>query len=162
VKHPQPGIFALGTTSHAYLEFDASNGSAGPELVMASFIDGTENPTLIDAPELAVIGKSTPGAGGTVLLLQKWAHDSGAFEAVAEADRELVMGPRKLDSVELDDKASDAHVASTDQAASGKVFSNTATVQPSARNSSPRSGERTSVSWNTARTSSGSLSSSLP
>ena len=38
--------------------------------------DGTENPTLIEAPELAVIGEDEPGAGGTVLLLQKRAHDA--------------------------------------------------------------------------------------
>jgi Dyp-type peroxidase family len=32
---PQGGIFALGTASHAYLEFDAAAGSRGRELVAA-------------------------------------------------------------------------------------------------------------------------------
>ena len=38
---------------------------------LTGFIDGTENPTLIDAPELALIPEGSPGAGGTILLLQK-------------------------------------------------------------------------------------------
>src|SRR4051794_30017723 len=32
---PQPGIFALGTTSHAYLEFDLAGGATGEALVRA-------------------------------------------------------------------------------------------------------------------------------
>src|SRR6476646_9458533 len=32
---PQSGIFALGTASHAYLEFDIEVGAAGDELVRA-------------------------------------------------------------------------------------------------------------------------------
>jgi porphyrinogen peroxidase len=226
VSHSQPGIFALGTTSHAYLEFDATDREARHALVgavaslreprttmegvnlvagfapelwsdvvpedappglrgfeepiagsegfvmpatqhdavlwisggaydvvfdvsraaiaalagaariaeetsswpyqrdrdLTGFIDGTENPSLIDAPDLAVIDDGKPGAGGTILLLQKWAHDSTAWEALSDADQELVMGRGKLDSVELDDKPDDSHVASTDQDRFGKIF----------------------------------------
>jgi porphyrinogen peroxidase len=89
---------------------------------LTGFIDGTENPTLIEAPELAVVGEGEPGSGGTVLLLQKWVHDSSAWEALSDADQELVMGRRKLDSVELEDKPDDSHVASTDQDRFGKIF----------------------------------------
>ena len=32
---PQSGIFALGTASHAYLEFDLAQGRQGPDLVAA-------------------------------------------------------------------------------------------------------------------------------
>jgi len=35
VNTPQSGIFALGTASHAYLEFDALPGRTGTELVAA-------------------------------------------------------------------------------------------------------------------------------
>src|SRR5207249_4453634 len=38
---------------------------------LTGFIDGTENPSLIDAPEVALIPDGETGAGGTVLLLQK-------------------------------------------------------------------------------------------
>jgi porphyrinogen peroxidase len=226
VSHPQPGIFALGTSSHAYLEFDASAPAAAADLVRAvaslreprttmegvnlvagfrpelwrdvspgdlpaalagfdapvvgsngftmpatqhdavlwlsgsaydvifevsrmairelaaistvaeetsswpyrhdrdltGFIDGTENPTLIEAPELAVIGDGEAGAGGTVLLLQKWAHDATAWEGLSDAEQEQVIGRRKADSVELEDKPADSHVASTDQDRFGKIF----------------------------------------
>jgi porphyrinogen peroxidase len=226
VRHSQPGIFALGTSSHAYLELDGAGGGTGAELVRAvasqreprttmggvnlvagfrpelwrevapddapvglagfdapivgaggfempatqhdavlwlsgsaydvifdvsrmairelaglatvaeetsswpyqhdrdltGFIDGTENPTLIEAPELAVVAEGSPGAGGTVLLLQKWVHDAAAWEALSDAEQELVMGRRKPDSVELDPKPDDSHVASTDQDRFGKIF----------------------------------------
>jgi putative iron-dependent peroxidase len=226
MKTPQGGIFALGTASHAYLEFDASAARSGPGLARAisslreprttmggvnlvagfrpelwretapddappdvegfnrdvigmdgfrmpatqhdavlwisgmaydvvfdvsrdaraalaglasvadetsswpyrrdrdltGFIDGSENPTLIEAPEVAVIAEGNPGAGGSVLLLQKWAHDAAAWEALTIAQQERVIGRRKLDSVEIENKAADSHVASTDQDRFGKIF----------------------------------------
>ncbi len=89
---------------------------------LTGFIDGTENPTLTDAPELVVIPEGTPGAGGTILLLQKWAHDASAWEALSVADQERAIGRTKADSVELDDRPADSHVASTDQDRFGKIF----------------------------------------
>src|SRR5207248_11781464 len=41
---------------------------------LTGFIDGTENPTLIEAPEIVLVPEGKPGAGGTILLLQKWEH----------------------------------------------------------------------------------------
>src|SRR5262249_30055559 len=38
------------------------------------------------------------------------------------AEQEQVIGRRKLDSVELEDKPADSHVASTDQERFGKIF----------------------------------------
>jgi putative iron-dependent peroxidase len=89
---------------------------------LTGFIDGTENPTLIDAPEVAVIPEGNPGAGGTILLLQKWAHDAAAWGSLPVAQQERVIGRTKLDSLELQDKAPDSHVASTDQDRFGKIF----------------------------------------
>ena len=86
------------------------------------FIDGTENPTLIDAPGLILVPDGRPGSGGTILLLQKWAHDAAAWEALRIDTQEQVIGRRKLDSVELEDKPADSHVASTDQDTFGKIF----------------------------------------
>jgi putative iron-dependent peroxidase len=226
MKTPQSGIFALGTASHAYLEFDASNGQTAPDLVEAvsslreprttmggvnlvagfrpelwskhapgqtptgihgfnqdlkgvdgfvmpatqhdavlwisgsaydvvfdvahqaiaalrglasvaeetsswpyqhdrdltGFIDGSENPSLIDAPEVALIPEGNPGAAGTILLLQKWVHDTTAWESLAVSKQELVIGRMKLDSVEIEHKPPDSHVASTDQDRFGKIF----------------------------------------
>ena len=77
---------------------------------LTGFIDGSENPTLIDAPELVLDRRGKPGAGGTILLLQKWATTRGVGGALRRAagagDR-----PHKHDSVELDDKPPDSHVA---------------------------------------------------
>ena len=92
------------------------------DLDLTGFIDGTENPTLVEAPELVLIPDGSPGAGGTVLLLQKWEHDSDAWEALPVADQEQVIGRTKLDSVELDDRPDDSHVASTDQETFGDIF----------------------------------------
>jgi porphyrinogen peroxidase len=65
---------------------------------LTGFIDGTENPTLIDAPGVALIPEGSPGAGGSVLLLQKWVHDAAAWEALPVAQQERIIGRRKLDS----------------------------------------------------------------
>jgi putative iron-dependent peroxidase len=92
------------------------------DLDLTGFIDGTENPTLIEAPELVLVPEGQPGAGGTVLLLQKWAHDAAAWESLGVPAQEAVIGRRKADSVELEDKPPDSHVASTDQDRFGKIF----------------------------------------
>jgi putative iron-dependent peroxidase len=92
------------------------------DLDLTGFIDGTENPTLADAPAVVLVPEGRPGAGGTVLLLQKWAHDSAAWEALGDEAQERVIGRRKADSVELDDKPAESHVASTDQDRLGKIF----------------------------------------
>ena len=92
------------------------------DLDLTGFIDGTENPTLIEASDYVLVADGAPGAGGTILLLQKWAHDAAAWESLSVAEQEGVMGRTKADSVELDDKPPDSHVASTDQDRFGKIF----------------------------------------
>ena len=89
---------------------------------LTGFIDGSENPSLIDAPDAALISDGNSGQAGTILLLQKWKHDTAAWERLPVEQQERVMGRRKLDSVELDDKPADSHVASTDQDEHGKIF----------------------------------------
>jgi putative iron-dependent peroxidase len=88
---------------------------------LTGFVDGTENPTLIDAPEVALIPDGNPGEGGTILLLQKWAHDP-EWMSVPVAQQEKIIGRTKPDSVEFEDKPSDSHVARTDQDTFGKIF----------------------------------------
>jgi putative iron-dependent peroxidase len=92
------------------------------DLDLTGFIDGSENPTLIDAPPIVLVPHGQPGAGGTVLLLQKWVHDAEAWESLPVPDQEAVIGRAKTDSVELEDKPADSHVASTDQDRFGKIF----------------------------------------
>src|SRR6266511_851045 len=89
---------------------------------LTGFIDGTENPSLIDAPDVALIPEGSPGAGGTILLLQKWSHDEAAWEPLPVARQEQAMGRTKLDSVELEDSPPESHVGRTDQDQFGKIF----------------------------------------
>jgi putative iron-dependent peroxidase len=92
------------------------------DLDLTGFIDGTENPSLIEAPDAAVIAPPSPGAGGSVLLLQKWVHSAAEWEKAGTARQEAVIGRTKPDSVELDPQPADSHVARTDQDNFGKIF----------------------------------------
>ena len=92
------------------------------DLDLTGFIDGTENPTLIDAADIVLIPDGSAGAGGTILLLQKWRHDATTWTALPVERRELVIGRRLVDSTELEDKPDDSHVARTDQDLFGKIF----------------------------------------
>ncbi len=89
---------------------------------LTGFIDGTENPSLIEAMSLALIPEGEPGAGGSILLLQQWEHDIPSWEALATEAQEAVIGRRKMDSVELDPRPEGSHVARTDQDAFGDIF----------------------------------------
>lgn len=92
------------------------------DLDLTGFIDGTENPNLVDAPEVAIVPESSPGGGGSVLLLQKWVHRAREWESLSVSGQEAVIGRSKLDSTELDSKPGDSHVARNDQDTFGKIF----------------------------------------
>jgi putative iron-dependent peroxidase len=89
---------------------------------LTGFIDGSENPTLLDAPADALISEGQPGAAGSVLLLQKWKHKVNEWEALPVEEQELIIGRRKLDSVEIENKPAYSHVARTDQDEFGNIF----------------------------------------
>jgi putative iron-dependent peroxidase len=89
---------------------------------LTGFIDGSENPTLVEAMAVALIPDGSPGEGGSVLLLQRWEHDAVAWEALPIASQEAIIGRRKADSVELDPKPPTSHVARTDQDRLGRIF----------------------------------------
>jgi porphyrinogen peroxidase len=92
------------------------------DLDLTGFIDGTENPTLVEAMAIALVPPGSPGEGGSILLLQEWEHDAVAWEALPVRSQEAVIGRRKSDSVELDAKPSTSHVGRTDQEQFGKIF----------------------------------------
>ncbi|MFT4038746.1 MAG: Dyp-type peroxidase [Thermomicrobiales bacterium] len=89
---------------------------------LTGFIDGTENPSLLEAPGVALIPEGQPGAGGSVLLHQLWPHDVAAWEGIPVPQQEVVIGRTKPDSIELDPRPTDSHVARTDQDTFGNVF----------------------------------------
>jgi putative iron-dependent peroxidase len=92
------------------------------DLDLTGFIDGTENPTLLEAGKHVLVPEGSPGAGGSVLLLQKWVHDAASWSELSEDQQELIMGRTKEDSVELPDKPETSHVARTDQEEFGHIF----------------------------------------
>jgi len=89
---------------------------------LTGFIDGSENPTLLEAPTAALLPEGVPGAAGSVLLLQKWKHQVTAWEALPVEQQERIMGRTKPNSVELENKPTDSHVARTDQDEFGHIF----------------------------------------
>lgn len=89
---------------------------------LTGFEDGTENPTVVEATDVALIPEGDRGAGGSILLLQKWPHDAAVWESMSVEDQERAMGRTKLGSIELEDKATDSHVERTDQDSFGKIF----------------------------------------
>ena len=82
---------------------------------LTGFQDGTENPTLVDAPEVVLIPENKPGAGGSILLFQQWKHDSDAWRALPLQKQEQIIGRTKADSVEFDEShmPADSHVTRT-------------------------------------------------
>jgi len=82
---------------------------------LTGFIDGTENPPLSEAPEVALIPDGSPGAGGSVVLIQQWTHDVTAFEALAVEEQEKVIGRTKATSIELAEevRGPQSHVSRT-------------------------------------------------
>jgi putative iron-dependent peroxidase len=78
---------------------------------LTGFIDGTENPSMIEAPDVAVIDDG-PGAGASILLYQQWRHES-SWEALSVHAQEKIIGRTKDDSIELDEDEmpADSHVS---------------------------------------------------
>jgi putative iron-dependent peroxidase len=92
------------------------------DLDLTGFEDGRENPSLVDATTDVTVPAGSPGEGGSVLLLQQWEHDGEAWEGLAIAEQEQVIGRRKLGGEELDPKPATSHVARTDQDQFGKIL----------------------------------------
>ncbi len=111
-----------GLAGQASLGEETSSWSYRHDHDLTGFIDGSENPTLLDAPTAALLPEGVPGAAGTVLLLQKWQHKVAEWEALPVDQQERIMGRTKLDSIELENKPSDSHVARTDQDEFGTIF----------------------------------------
>jgi len=89
---------------------------------LTGFIDGTENPSLVEATSVAIIPPGSPGEGGSILLLQQWEHDAINWEGLPVAAQEDIIGRSKADSAELDPRPPTSHVARTDQDQFGKIF----------------------------------------
>lgn len=106
----------------ASLAEETSSWSYRHDRDLTGFIDGSENPTLLEAPMAALLPEGVPGAAGSVLLVQKWKHQASEWEALPAERQERIMGRTKPDSIELENKPPDSHVARTDQDEFGHIF----------------------------------------
>ncbi|MCC6225082.1 MAG: Dyp-type peroxidase [Microthrixaceae bacterium] len=77
---------------------------------LSGFVDGTENPGLDEAFEVAIIADGEPGAGGSFALAQRWVHDLAAFGSLDVAEQESVIGRTKLTDEELDPRPATSHL----------------------------------------------------
>jgi putative iron-dependent peroxidase len=107
---------------YATLEREQRGWSYHHSRDLTGFEDGTENPPLDEAPEIALIADGKPGAGGSVLLFQVWKHNKNAFDELPVATQEAVIGRTKADSIELDEAhmPANSHVSRTTLDVDGK------------------------------------------
>jgi putative iron-dependent peroxidase len=89
---------------------------------ITGFVDGTANPQVRLAPEVALVGPGLPGEGGSHVLAMRWVHDLDAFDRLSVADQERVFGRTKTDSVELPpgQKPPTAHIARVETSIDGR------------------------------------------
>jgi putative iron-dependent peroxidase len=80
---------------------------------ITGFVDGTANPPVRLAPDVALVPDGMPGAGGSHVIVMRWVHDLDAFNRLSESDQEDVFGRTKRDSIELSpaEKPPTAHIA---------------------------------------------------
>jgi putative iron-dependent peroxidase len=81
---------------------------------LLGFVDGTENPSGGPAAAAVTIGDEDPQfAGASYVIVQKYLHDLGAWNALSTEEQERVVGRTKLSDIELADevKPSNSHVA---------------------------------------------------
>ena len=80
---------------------------------MTGFVDGTANPPIRRAADVALVPPGEPGEGGSHVLAMRWVHDLGAFNQLPVEEQQRVIGRTKADSVELVEAAKPptAHIA---------------------------------------------------
>ena len=77
---------------------------------LSGFMEGTENPSPIEAPAVALF-EHGPLEGSSVVLVQRWIHDLSVLHAMAEDEQDALIGRAKLDGVELGVLPVTSHVA---------------------------------------------------
>jgi porphyrinogen peroxidase len=77
------------------------------------FVDGTANPPVRHAADVALVPPGEPGQGGSHVLAMRWVHDLDAFHSLPVGEQEAVIGRTKAASIELSDadKPRTAHIA---------------------------------------------------
>ncbi|MGA7560006.1 MAG: Dyp-type peroxidase, partial [Terriglobales bacterium] len=90
---------------------------------LLGFVDGTENPRGGAVAESVLVGdEDSEFVGGSYVIVQKYLHDLGAWNALTTEAQERIIGRAKLSDIELDDsvKPTSAHNALTTIVEDGK------------------------------------------
>src|ERR1700686_4638270 len=90
---------------------------------LMGFVDGTQNPRGEAAADAVVVGEEDADfAGGSYVIVQKYLHDLGGWNALTTEAQERIIGRTKLSDIELDDsvKPTSAHSALTTIVENGK------------------------------------------
>ncbi len=90
---------------------------------LIGFVDGTENPRGQAAIDAVLVGEEDFAfAGGSYVIVQKYLHDLGGWNALSTEVQERIIGRKKLSDIELDDsvKPTSAHNALTTIVEDGK------------------------------------------
>jgi putative iron-dependent peroxidase len=80
---------------------------------VTGFIDGTANPQVRRAADVAIVPPGQIGEGGSHVIVMRWVHDLIAFEQLPVEEQERVIGRTRADSIELSgaDKPPTAHIS---------------------------------------------------
>jgi putative iron-dependent peroxidase len=78
---------------------------------MTGFVDGTENPSVDEAPGVCLIPDGEVGAGGTFALAQRYIHDLEGFAALPVSEQEAAIGRTKATDEELDPQPDGSHLS---------------------------------------------------
>jgi porphyrinogen peroxidase len=90
---------------------------------LLGFVDGTENPRGAAIADAVLIGDEDDDfSGGSYVIVQKYLHDLGRWNALSTEAQERIIGRTKLSDVELDDavKPTSTHSALTTIVENGK------------------------------------------
>jgi porphyrinogen peroxidase len=100
------GLATVVDEVHGFKSFD--------ERDLLGFVDGTENPEGVAAAQAVTIGDEDPTfAGGSYVIVQKYVHDLGSWDALPVEEQERAVGRTKLSDIEMADelKPANSHVA---------------------------------------------------
>jgi porphyrinogen peroxidase len=80
---------------------------------MTGFLDGTANPPLLQAADVALVPRGQPGEGGSHVLAMRWTHDLSAFNSLPVEQQEQVFGRTKRESTEIPEgmRSESAHIS---------------------------------------------------
>jgi porphyrinogen peroxidase len=92
------GAVAVADEVHGFKYFDDRD--------LLGFVDGTENPVAQAAIDATIIGEEDAAfGGGSYVIVQKYLHDLGKWNAVPVEEQEGIVGRKKLSDIELEDAA---------------------------------------------------------